>query len=140
MKRQLDQMTLLLEKNNINLPEGARKRENQHRNIHPKRGHALMENFSKPRSLLIEYGALKHMLARKESFSSPKSDNNIPIHMGDDSQITSKGKGTVKLVHRSFNNVLYVPSLASNLLHMYQMTHTGFPKRVTFIPNDVEIS
>ena len=28
MKRQLDEMTLLLENNNINLPEGARKRDN----------------------------------------------------------------------------------------------------------------
>ena len=38
-----------------------------------------------------------------------------------------------------FSNVLYVPSLASNLLSVYQMTHTGVPKRVSFIPNDVEI-
>ena len=34
---------------------------------------------------------------------------------------------------------MYVPSLASNLLSVYQMTHTGVPKRVPFIPNDVEI-
>ena len=34
---------------------------------------------------------------------------------------------------------MYVPSLASNLLSVYQMTHTGVPKRVSFIPNDVEI-
>ena len=60
--------------------------------------------------------------------------------MVDDSQITSKGKGIVKLEHGSFKNVLYVPYLASNMLSMYQMTHTGFPKRVTFIPNDVDIS
>ena len=30
-------------------------------------------------------------------------------------------------------------SLASNLLSVYQMTHTGVPKRVSFSPNDVEI-
>ena len=59
--------------------------------------------------------------------------------MGDDSQIISKGKGTVKLEHGSFFDVLYVPSLASNLLIVYQMTHTRVPKRFTFSLNDVEI-
>ena len=34
---------------------------------------------------------------------------------------------------------MYVPSLASNILSVYQMTHTGVPKRVSFSPNDVEI-
>ena len=61
-------MTLLLEKNNINLLEGARKRDNHDRKNHPERGHALMENVSKPKSLLIDSGALNHMVARKESF------------------------------------------------------------------------
>ena len=50
-------MSLLLENKNINLPEGARKRDYHDRNIHPERGHALMENVSKPRALHIEYGA-----------------------------------------------------------------------------------
>ena len=59
--------------------------------------------------------------------------------MGDDSQISSKCKGTVKLEHGSLKNVLYVPSLPSNMLSVYQMTHTCFPKRVTFDPNDAEI-
>ena len=39
-----------------------------------------------------------------------------------------------------FNNVLYVPGLASNLLSVYQMTHTGSPKKVIFSPDDVEIT
>ena len=39
-----------------------------------------------------------------------------------------------------FSNVLYVPFLAANLLIIYQMTHTGVPKRVYFILNDVEIT
>ena len=34
---------------------------------------------------------------------------------------------------------MYVPSLAANILSVYQMTHTGIPKRISFIPNDVEI-
>ena len=47
----------------------------------------------------------------------------------------------VDLENGYFSNVLYVPSLASNLLSVYQMTHTGgVPKRVYFILNDVEIT
>ena len=36
--------------------------------------------------------------------------------------------------------MLYVPSLASNLLSVYQMTHTGSPKRVMFGLDLVEIT
>ena len=39
-----------------------------------------------------------------------------------------------------FPMLLYVPSLASKLLSVYQMTHTGVPKRVFFSPDDVEIT
>ena len=60
--------------------------------------------------------------------------------MGDDSTIISKGQGTVDLKHGYFSNVLYVPYLASKLLSVYQMTHMGVPKRVSFNPNDVEIT
>ena len=73
-------------------------------------------------------------------FPSLDTNKSSPIHMGDDSTIISKGQGTIKLENGSFFNVLYVPSLASNLLSVYQMTHNGVPKRVTFIPNDVEIN
>ena len=36
--------------------------------------------------------------------------------------------------------ILYVPSLAAILLSVYQMTHTGSPKRVTFNLESVEIT
>ena len=35
---------------------------------------------------------------------------------------------------------MYSSSLASNLLSVYQMTHTRVPKRVSLSPNDVEIT
>ena len=50
------------------------------------------------------------------------------------------GKGRIDLDHGQFNNVLYVPGLASNLLSVYQMTHTGSPKKVIFSPDEVEIT
>ena len=99
-----------------------------------------MDNVSNARALLIESSALNHMVSCKDSFISLDFDSCISIHMGDYFQVSSKGKGTIHLEHGSFKNVLYVPSLDSNLLSVYQITHIGLPIRVVFNPNDVEIS
>ena len=81
------------------------------------------------------------MMAERDSFSSLETSKSIPIHMGDDSTIISEGQGMVDLENGYFSNVLYVPSLASNILiSVYQMTHTRVPKRVSFSLNDVEIT
>ena len=64
----------------------------------------------------------------------------MSIHMGDDTQIRAEGEGSIKLKHAVFINVLSVPSLATNVLYVYQMTHTGPLKRVVFGPNSVEIT
>ena len=80
------------------------------------------------------------MMAERDSFSSLETEKSIPIHMGDDSTIISKGQGTIDLEHGYFSNVLYVPSLASNLLSVCQMTHTKVPKRKSFIPSNIEIT
>ena len=42
--------------------------------------------------------------------------------------------------HGEFINVLYVLSLATNLLFVYQMTHTVSPKKAVFGPDSVEIT
>ena len=42
MKKNIDEMTLLLERNNINLLESVRKRDNHDQDIQLERGHALM--------------------------------------------------------------------------------------------------
>ena len=60
--------------------------------------------------------------------------------LGDDSLTDSLGKGRIDLDHGKFNNVLHVPDLASNLLSVYQMTHTGSLKKVIFSPDEVEIT
>ena len=54
--------------------------------------------------------------------------------MGGNSQIPTAGGCFIKIQHGEFKNVLYVPSLAGNLLYVYQMTHTGSPKQVLFRP------
>ena len=48
-------------------------------------------------------------------------------------------KGSIKIEHGVLKNVLYVHSLDANLLSVYQMTHTGSPKQVTFDIDSVEI-
>ena len=63
-----------------------------------------------------------------------------PIVLGDDSLTDSLGKGRIDLDHGKLNNVLYVLGLASNLLSMYEMAHTGSPKKVIFSLDDVEIT
>ena len=60
--------------------------------------------------------------------------------MGDDSEIQAKGIGGIDLEDGYFNNVLFVPNIAANLISFYQMTHTCTTKRVTFTQNDVDIS
>ena len=60
--------------------------------------------------------------------------------MGYDSTIISKRQGTVNIEHGYFSNVMYVTSLASKLLSIYEMKNMGVPKRVSFILDDVEIT
>ena len=80
------------------------------------------------------------MVTSKESLSSLNIIDGPSMHMGYDTQIQAEGTSSIKLEHGVFNNVLYVPSLAANLLCVYQMTHTCSPKRVAFGPESVEIS
>ena len=60
--------------------------------------------------------------------------------MGNNSQIQAKGEGFINLEHRKFKYVLYVPSLATNMLFVYQITHTGSPNQVIFGLDSVEIT
>ena len=80
------------------------------------------------------------MVSSKESLSALTILGGPIIHMGYKSQIRAIGICSFKIEHGEFKNVLYVPSLAANLLYVYQMTHTGSPKRVTFNSDLVEIT
>ena len=80
------------------------------------------------------------MVSTKEAFSSLDMLKGPPIVLGDDSLTKSLGKGRIDLDHGHFSNVLYVLGLVSNLLSVYQMTHTGSPKKFIFSPDEVEIT
>ena len=79
------------------------------------------------------------MFSTKEAFTSLDMSEGPPIVLGDEFLTESLGKGRIDLDHGKFSNVLYVLGLASNLLSVYQMTHTGSPKKVIFSPDEVEI-
>ena len=61
------------------------------------------------------------------------------ILMCDDTSIEVSGRASVNVGDGTFHDVLYVPSLSTNLLSVYQITHTGLGKRVEFTPDLVEI-
>ena len=144
MRRQIDEMTLLLKKHNITAPASTRKAD-QTKDIEDteyffERGHALKVGRSTTHAFLIDSGASNHMVASRESFSSLQSFDGPSIQLGNNGRVQTKGKGSIKLEHGRFKDVIYFPSLASNLLYVYQMTHTGSPKRVIFGPDSVEIT
>ena len=116
MKKQIDMLTQLLEKNNISLPDFSKKREGGSNSEDIERVHALVHGTSSSLSFIIDSGASRHMLSTKEAFSSLDILKGPPIVLGDDSLTDSLGKGRIDLEHGKFNNVLYVLGLASNLL------------------------
>ena len=128
MKKKIDMLTQLLEKNKISLPNCSKKREGGSNSEDIERVHALDANTSSSPSFIIDSRASRHMVSTKEEFSSLDMLKGPPIVMGDDFLTNGMGKGRIDLDHGKFSNVLYVPGLASNLLSVYQMTHTGSPK------------
>ena len=140
MKTWIDMLTELLEKNNISLLDVSKKREGRSNSEDKERVHSLVAGTSSSPSFIIDFRASIHMVSKKEIFSSLDMSKGPPIVLGDNSLTDNMGKGRIDLDHGNFNNVLYVPRLASNLLSMYQMTHTGSPKKVIFSPNEVEIT
>ena len=139
MKKQIDQLPALLKQHNIASPrEKKLDEEPQIEDI--ERCHSLKTTISPSLAYIIDYGAPNHMVASKESFSTLSLTKGSNIHIGDDSGIPTEGMGSVTTKHGEFKNVLYVPSLASNLLSVYQMTHTGSLKRVTFDSETIEIT
>ena len=116
MKNQIDMLTQLLEKNNISLSDCSKKREGGSNSEDKERVHALFARTSSSPSFIIDYGASRHMVSTKEIFSSLVMSKGPLIVLGDKSLTDSMGKGRIDLDHGNFNNVLYVPGLAYNLL------------------------
>ena len=126
--------TQILEKNNISFYGGTRKKEGGSSFENLERVHALVASTVSSPSFIIDYGASRQMVSTKETFSSLDDSKGPNILLGDNSETESKGKGSIDFYHGSFNNVFYVPGLASNILSVYQMNHTRSPKKVVSLP------
>ena len=70
MKKQIDMLTQLLKKNNISLPGCSKKKEGGSNSEERERVHALVVGTSSSPSFIIDYGASRHMVSTKETFSS----------------------------------------------------------------------
>ena len=114
MRKQLDEMFTLLKKHNI-APPRSNNTDEEAPTEDTERCHALKANLSPSSAYIIDSRASNHMVASKESFSTLSLSKGPNIHMGDDSQIPAEGRGSVRAKHGEFKDVLYVPSLDSNM-------------------------
>ena len=118
MKKQIDMLNQILEKNDISLPDNSKKREGGSSSDDRERVHALVAGTSSSPSFIIDSGASRHMVSTKEAFTSLDMLKGPPIVLGDDSLTESLGKGRIDLDHGKFSNVLYVPGLEYVLGHI----------------------
>ena len=85
MKNTIDMMEHLLEKNNIPVPEGSRKKDGGSGSKNKERFHALVAGSSDSSSFIIDSGASRNMASVKYFFSSMYFDSGPNVRMGDDS-------------------------------------------------------
>ena len=133
----IDMMAQLFDKNNIPFLEGARKKEGCSSSENKERCHALVVGYSIFSSFTIDLGSSKHMESMHDYFSSLHPYSVPSILMGDDSEIQAKWIYRIDLEDGYFNNVLFVSDIVVKLRAVYQMTHNGTDKRLTFTQNDV---
>ena len=127
MKKTLDQLKTLIEQNNIALLQGAEMSDVGEQTEEYERCHAFKADLTLSKDYLIDSRASNHMVSSRESFTTLTLSERPSINMGYDSQIPVVGIGSIKIQHGEFKNVLYVPSLAKNMLSVNQMTHRGSP-------------
>ena len=113
MKKTLDQFKTLLEYNNISLPQGADMSDAGENTEYHERFHALKLGLTPSKDYLIDPRESNHMVASRESFTTFTLSGGLITHMGDESQILYVERGSIKIQHDEFNNVLYVPSPAA---------------------------
>ena len=100
MRRTINEMDLLLKKNNIIVLSSARKADHREETEeHEETCHALKASCSTIHAFLIDSGASNHMVASRESFSSLQSFDGHSIQLRNNSKFQTKGKGSIKLEH-----------------------------------------
>ena len=99
MKKKIDMLTQLLEKNGISLPDSSKKREGGSNSEDRERFHALVAGTSSSPSFIIDSGASRHMVSTKEALTSLEMSKGPLIVLGYDSLIESLGKGRIDVDH-----------------------------------------
>ena len=79
------------------------------------------------------------MASSLEIFSSIEASPISHILMGNNTIMPVYEKGSIGIQDGTFNDVLYVPSLSTNLLSIYQIILNGSGQIVEFSPNSVFI-
>ena len=70
MKKKIDMLTQILEKNKISLPDSSKKREGGSNSEDRERVHALVAGTSSSPSFIIDSGASRNMVSTKEALST----------------------------------------------------------------------
>ena len=132
-------MAQLLEKNNILVPDNARKKDGTSTLEGKEKCQDLVEGTYNYSYFIIDSGDSRHLVSIRELFSSMHSNAGLAVRMGDDFELQTKGIGRIDLEHGFFSDVLYVLELAENLLLVYRWPIQE-SQRVIFTPDSVEIS
>ena len=74
------------------------------------------------------------MGSSKGHFSSLEQSEVPHVFVGNDTQVEFKGKGQVEMENGEFKYFLYVPHLSTNILSIYQITHSIGGNKVEFLP------
>jgi hypothetical protein len=140
MRKTIDEMAKQLQQHNLMVPENAKKKDDNRTGGRAQDGHALMDVTSTPSSWILDSGASNHMDASKDEFSSIEESTRSPIYLGDATPAKVCGEGIVDLEGGFFKNVLHVPSLSTNILLIYHITHSIFGRKVEFTPDSAVIT
>ena len=84
------------------------------------RFHALKACLTRLKAYLIDSGAFDHMFSSTESFTTLTLSGIPSTHMRYDFQIPTIGRGSIKIQHDEFKNVLNVPSSIQNQVVQYE--------------------
>ena len=84
---------------------------------------------------VIDSGESYHMAKDQAVFSTMHECNTKQIFVDDDRSLSVVGYGIVPVENGHFSDVLCVPRISCNLLSVYQITHSGEGKIVTFTPH-----
>jgi hypothetical protein len=140
MRKTIDEMGKQLQQHNLTVPENAKKKDDNKTRGRARNGHTLMAFTSNPSAWILDLGASNHMAASKDEFSSIEESTRSPIYLGDATPAKVCGEGIVDIEGGCFTNVIHVPSLFTNILSIYHITHSSSGRKVEFTPDSAVIT